>query len=465
MSEDQPGPPAPDEVELEQLRQENEELRAEVAAAAPRTSKRRFRRSVAAVLAFLSALLLVLGIVAGWTSSTALNTQKFVSRVGPIIDEPAVRTAISTELGNELVSVLDLQQRIQPALPPNLTFLAGPIAAGAESFVRKQVTSFVGSDAFHRIWYAALTLSQEQVARLLTGSNAAVTFINGKLYINLISVIDQVLSNLSAQLPTVFGNAVALKIPDNLPVDQIRAIVQKYLGVQLPANFAQIPVMDASALDAARTGVKVVNVSVILVLVLALVALVVALWASTNRRRTLLQVGLWLAGITAVVFFTARAVSNSTLAGVSDPVLRPAVTSAVHVIFSSLRGWAALLFWVGLVLGAVMYLVGPGRFPVWLRAKVGIGVRWVRGRVAEIRADEGLASWTARHLDVLRIGGAVLAALLLLFLASWLAFVVIGVLLVLFEVGVTLYARSTPQAGEEVDAAEDGAQEPVGGPR
>jgi hypothetical protein len=242
----------------------------------------------------------------------------------------------------------------------------------------------------------------------------------------------------------VFGTAVSLQVPDNLPVDQIRSLVEKYLGVTLPPSFAEIPVMDASSLESAQTGYHIINLSVILVLVLTLVAFVLALLASTDRRRTLLQFGLWLAGITAVVFFALRALTNGTLATIKDPVLRPAATEGVHELFSSLRGFAILLFWIGLVLAVVMYLVGPGRYARWLRTTVARGWHWLVGKTRYVATHEGYAGWVAEHVDPLRIGGGIVAAVLLIFLSSWTALIVIGVLLVLYEVGVTIWARSAP---------------------
>ena len=261
----------PDEVE--QLKAENERLRAAVDEEGRKQRRgRRLRRYTAAVLAFLSAFLLVLGVITGWSSRTALDTDKFVSRVGPIIDQPAVRTAISTEITDQLNQVLDLQNRIKTVLPPNLQFVAGPIASGAQGVISDQVTKVVNGPRFREVWYQALRLAHEATIKLLTGSNANVQVVNGKLVINLIGVVNLVLQNLDEVLPSVFGSAISLQIPDNLPVDQIRALVEKYLGVTLPPNFAQIPVMDASSLEAAQTGYHIINTSVILVLVLTLLA-------------------------------------------------------------------------------------------------------------------------------------------------------------------------------------------------
>jgi hypothetical protein len=464
----EPGPADPaqpaEAADVEQLAAENERLRAELAASgSPKVSRRRVRRSIAAVLAGLTALLLVLSVVATWTSRTALDTDKFVARVGPVIEDPTVRAAVATELGDELVNVLDVQSRITPVLPENLRFISGPLAAGVDSFVRDTVTKVVNSDQFVQLWYTALRIAQTQVVSALTGSTNSVQVVNGKVVIDLIAVIGQVVDQLQVDLPALVGTAVTQRIPDNIPLDQIRNLVQNVLGVTLPDNFGQIPVMDASTLETAKTGVKVVNLSVILVLLLALAAFVLAVVVSVDRRRTLVQIGLATAVLTGIVFFVARTITDQAIANVGDKTLQPAVTAAVRELFSSLRGWALVLLWSSLLLALVAYLVGPGRGARAIRGWARGAGRWTATQARNIRANEGWASWTARHMDPLRIGGAVVALLLLLWLSSWVALFVIGVLLVLYEVGVTLYARSTPESAAEVDA-ETGVTQEVGTP-
>ncbi len=438
------------DLDAQHLAAENERLRAELASAAgAKVSKRRVRRTTAAVLAFVTALLMVLTVVAGWTSRTALNTDKFVDRVGPIIDQPEVRTAIAVELTAELTKAIDTQSRLQKALPDNLTFLAGPISSGVDNVIGKQVTKVVDSKAFSRIWYASLRLSHTQVVRLLTGKDANVQIVRGKVVVNLIGVVEQVLSQLQSQLPTVFGTAISLQIPDNLPLDQIRALVSRYLGIDLPPDFALVPIFDAAALQDAQTGVKVINLSIVLLLVLTVGLFVLTLVASTDRRRTLLQVGLWTALITALVFFAVRGLTQSSLSGIQNDTLEPAAKAAVREVFSSLRGWAALLFWCGTILALAMYLAGPGRLPRTLRGWVSRGTAWTVARGRAVAEDEGVAAWVAGNIDPLRVGGAILAAVLLLVFSSWTALLVVGILLVLYEVGITLWARSTPAAPQE----------------
>ena len=427
-------------------------------------SRRRVRRTLAAVLAGLTAVLLVLSVVATWTSRTALDTDKFVARVGPVVQDPTVRAALATEIGDELV------ERAGPAVPDHPGAAGQPAVhlrpagrrRGQLSCGAPSPSSWTPSSS-SSLWYAALRVAHTQVVSALTGSTKSLQVVDGKVVINLIPVIGQVVDQLVQDLPALVGTAVSQHIPDNIPVDQIRSLLTNVLGVNLPDDFGLIPVMDASTLDTAQTGIKVVNLSVVLLLVVALAVFLLALVASVDRRRTLVQIGLATAVLTGIVFFVARTLTDSAITGIGDATLRPAVTAAVRELFSSLRGWGQVLLWGSLVLAAVAYLVGPGRGARAIRGWVVAGSRWTAEQARAIRANEGWASWVAEHMDPLRIIGVVVAFVLLLWLSSWAALIVIGVLLVLYEVGVTLYARSTPQAAAEVDA-ETGVTEGVGQP-
>jgi hypothetical protein len=101
------------------------------------------------------------------------------------------------------------------------------------------------------------------------------------------------------------------------------------------------------------------------------------------------------------------------------------------------------LIWLGGLLALGAYLVGPGRIPVWLRRHVALGTRalgrWIR-HASQAVATRGPA-FSQRHLDALRIAGLGVAVVLALILSSWTALLAIGVVLAVFEVGVTLMGR------------------------
>lgn len=432
-----------DQAELDRLRSENEALKQQLATTGepPGAQRHRWRAGIAAVLAFLTGLMMITTLVSVWTTRTALNTDKFVARVSPIIDQPQVQDAVATEISTQLEAALNLQPKIASALPENLQFLAGPVASGVNTIIEKQVRKVVGTQAFANVWDQALRLSHEELVSVLKGQTQGIKVVNGKVVIDLIPVVNQVLQNLSAQLPTIFGQTVSLQLPANASLDRIRSAVQNYLGVTLPPDFAQIPIADSQDLTAAQNGVKIINVSAVLVVLLTLLFFVLAVVIAPSRRRTLLQIGLWTAIFTALVFFVVRGVLRNTVAGVDPAYLADAATVALRTLFATLRTFATVLFWSGLVLAAAMYLVGPGRFPVWLRGGVARGSRAVTARARQTMADEGFAAWVAQYLDPLRIGGVVVAAVVLLIWPSWTGLLVIGILLVLYEVGVTLAAR------------------------
>ncbi len=430
--------------EAQALRQETEQPREQLQSQGAGKT-RRLRRTVVAVLSVATAMLIVFALVASWTTGTALNTAKFVDRVGPIVDEPSVRAAVSVELGNQLVDVLDVQNRLRPVLPDRLGLLAIPIGSAVDEVVRKQVIKFVDSPAFRKLWYQSLRVSHARVVQGLTGSSANVQIVRGFVVIDLLNVTRQVLAELPSSVQAVVGNGLASQIPDGLPSDALRLALSRYLGVTLPDDFGQVPVMDASALESARKGVRVLNLSVLLIVLLAAAALGGTIWLSPNRRRTLVQLGLWTAGMTAVVFFAVREVTKAVLAGITDVVFRPAIADALRTVFESLRTFGSLLFWISLLLALVAYLVGPGRLP-----------RRLRGQVA---GNQAARAWLADNLDALRVGGLVVAGLTLLLWSGWTTLALVGVLLLAFEVAVTVLASG----GRDLTARPGAAGEPVEG--
>ena len=236
------------------------------------------------------------------------------------------------------------------------------------------------------------------------------------------------MQNLQNQLPTIFGTALAQYIPDNLTADALRLLLSKALGVDLAATFASVPILDATALDQARKGIKVINLAVVLVIALALLAFAAAVWLRARRRRTLVQIGPLTAGLTGVLFFVVRGLTRSAVSGISDDTLRPAAASTTRVLLSSLRQEAIALFVVALVLALVAYVVGSSRSATALRGQA------ARGSTAHNEL-------VTTNPDALRIGAAVVAAIVLLLWTSWWALLIVAVLLAAYEIAVTVIAR------------------------
>jgi hypothetical protein len=402
------------------------------------------RRVAAAVFITITAFALVAGVVGLWAATTVLSTDRWVSTVAPLPKDPKIAAAVAEYSTTQVFETLDLQQRIETVLPPQAAFVAGPITGQLRGTVRSTVVNVMQSDRFQTIWVELNRRVHDRVLAIVEGRSEVVSAQDDRVQIDLLPLINQVLRELSAQLPTMFGRQITLPdlssgaIPDNL-----RARVQDAVGVTLPANFAQFTVYDSGQLAAVQQSVANAKRYLALFVTTAVVLLVLALVISPWRRRTLVQLGLWLVVAAVAVSAVLRAIRDQLLAQVPEGVYRDGVATAVTSIFSVLRTRGTQIIWIGAILAALCYLIGPGRGAVWLRGQVRRGAaatgrhaarggRWLGGNAP---------GWITAHLDLLRVGGLVIAGILALVFSSWTSLLIVVIVLAAYEVAVTLIAR------------------------
>ncbi len=408
------------------------------------------RRVLAAVAVVVAAFAAVCTLVGVWTARTTFNTDRWVQTVAPLPDDPKVTAAVSQYASTQLFAVLDLEDRLKDALPPKAAFAAGPVAGQLQTYVRQAVDAVLHSDRFQAVWLELNREAHTQLVAILRAQSNLVSAGNERVTIDLLPLINQVLRQLEGSLPTLFGHQLDLPdlgsgaIPANL-----RLLVQSALGVSLPANFAQFTVYDAGRLRALQESVVQIKRSLIALVALTVVALGAALWLSTDRRRTALQLGVWLVAGVLTMTVILRAVRRDVLSQLPVGTYRDGAAAAFTIVFAGLRerGWQ--LLWLGALLALVCYLVGPGRLPVLLRRSLRRAGRHIADGTRRLRHRGGarrVAGWTGRHLDVLRIAGVAVAALLTIWLSTWDALAVIVVGLVLYQIGLAVVARAARAA-------------------
>ncbi|MEV4701766.1 hypothetical protein [Actinoplanes sp. NPDC049316] len=448
-------------AELERLRSEVSALHARLDTRQRRASViRTLRGLLAAVLIAVTAFGLVSGVVGVWSARTALNTDRWVATVAPLPQNPQVAAAVADYATNQIFVAVDVEGRLRAVLPQQAAFIAGPVAGQLRDKVRETVTTVLQSDQFQRIWIEVTRRAHQRAVAVINGTSDILVAREGRVDVDLLPLINQVLRQLSAQLPTMFGKQLTLPdlssgaIPDNL-----RDRVQQTLGVTLPANFAQFTVYDSGRLRAAQQAVATAKRGLAVAVIGTILLLLISLAVSPARRRTLLQLGLWLIVAAVAVTAALRAVRAQVLEQVPAGLYREGAAAAFTTVFAQLRERGVQLIWIGAVLAVLMYLIGPGRGPRWLRHQLAVGARATgRGirtgtRVVVARGP----GWAATHLDVLRVGGLVVAAVLALILSSWTALLVIAVVLAAYEVLVTVVARAGTR-----DVAGPGASAEIG---
>jgi hypothetical protein len=428
-------------------------LRAEVTTLQEQLDRRRrrastvavLRRVAAAVLIAISAFSLVFGVVGVWAANTALNTDRWVATVAPLPRDPHVAAAVAQYTTTQVFQAIDVEQRLRSVLPAQAAFVAGPLTSQLQDAVRRTVDDVLQSDRFQRLWVEINRRAHARAVAVLEGRSEVVAVRESRIDIDLLPLINQVLRELSAHLPTLFGKQIALPdlssgaIPDNL-----RARVQDALGVPLPANFAQFTVYDSGRLWAAQQAVATARRGLVVSVIGTLLLLIIAVAVSPARRRTVLQLGVWLVIAAVAVTAVLRAVRAQLLEEVPTGLYRDGVAAALTTVFSGLRTRGEQIIWIGVALAVLAYLIGPGRVPTWLRRTVATGVRAASraiGTGARTAAAHG-PELVARHLDLLRIGGLVVGIVFALIVSSWAALLVTAVAVAAYEVLVTVIARA-----------------------
>jgi len=434
-----------DQAELERLRSEVATLQGRLDTRGRRQSRwLAVRRVIAAFLVALAGFGVVCSAIGVWGARTTLRTDHWVETVGPLPRDPAVAAAVSEYLTTEVFSSLNVQQRLAQALPPKASFLSAPVTSAVRDYVRGTIQKFMQTPQFQAQWEAANRFAHAQILAILEKKSQTVSVEGSTVTLNLLPVVNNLLVTLEAQLPTLFGKKLDLPALTSGEVPPgLKQRVESALGVTLPNDFAQIKLYNRNKLSQVQEAVVLFKRSIVLLVAGTILALGLAIWISPNRRRTVLQFGLWLTIAVLVLTNVLRALRDQLLGMVPDGVYRQGATVAMHHALTDLRVWGDWLLWIGIVLAVVAYLVGPGRLPVWLRRQTVHGARSAAAGTQRVATSAALRQWIARHTDVLRIAGIVVAAVLALLVSSWTGLLVIVVLLAAYELAVWLPARQS----------------------
>jgi hypothetical protein len=231
---------------------------------------------------------------------------------------------------------------------------------------------------------------------------------------------------------------------DEVPADAISKI-ESALNVDLPDQFGTVTVYDGNELGDVQRAVDLFQKAVVVLAVLFLVFGVAAVWVSSRRRRTLLQL---MTGLALVLVLERRfAIAEADhIVGLAKPENQAAARDVVDSVLSSLLTYTARLLWIAVIVAVVALVSGPYPWAVAIR-------RWTvevwRAGVGAARGAElpRAPAWVAAHRDALMLGAAVLALLVLLVVdlsVGW--FLVIAVITVAVEL--VLYRLGSVPAGD-----------------
>jgi hypothetical protein len=317
------------------------------------------RRVLVWTLIVTASVIAVASVLTLWVHRQMLDEDAWKEASTELIEDPAVRSALSVYLVDELYGNIDVAGDLEQRLPEALRPLAGPVAGALRQPATDAVNRLLDTAAVQQLWVEASSLAQQKLVNVLEDKTGhGISTGEGEVTLDLRQLVEQ--------LGTELGLSGAL-------VDR------------LPPDAGVITVMRSDQLAAAQTAVKVLRVlsAALLVLVLALYALAVYL-AAGERRRTLRNVGWALVLVGLVVLVARRLAGEYAVTALTSPQSHDAGRRA-WLIGSEILGQigvAAILY--GAVVAAGTILAGPAG---WATS--------ARGRLATLLDDRAGIAWGA----------------------------------------------------------------------
>ena len=452
--------PTEDErAELERLRAQVAELREQTSRvdgdgarpgpAKPPRPRTWPRTTVGYVLIALAALLAPLSVVAVWARSQVSDTERYVQTVAPLASDPAVQAAVTTNITNVVFQYLDVQGltqqavdalkssgRLPPAAASRLDGLVGPITNGIRNFTQSQVSNVVQSQAFADAWVAANRTAHTSLVNALTGDNSGPVVVQG--------------DTVSVQLATLITTVKQQLVSQGFS-----------LAERIPAVNAQFTILQSSDIPKIQRGYKLLNTLGYWMPFIVLGLGVIGIYLVPHHRRAAIVAGLALAGGMLLVAILLALVRHRYLNAVPAAQLPP---DAAAVLFDTivrfLRETLRAVALIGVALAAGAFLTGPSVTATAVRRAstwAAVGTRTGLSRLG--LHMPAVSNWVSLRASVIRAVAVAVGVVVLIAPAyltpSFVAWVVVGLLVVLFLIAV-LGAPEPPRrpVGTAVPAAE-----------
>ncbi|MFG2946787.1 hypothetical protein [Streptomyces adustus] len=266
---------------------------------------RPLRNALSAVLIALACLLAPLGALSAWAAYGLADTDRYVTTMAPLADDPDVREAVADTVGDGIMREVDRRRTV-----------VRPLRGTVAPFVHDAVRSLTRTEAFRTAWNEGNRATHDAVLRALRGErDRAVT-------VDLAPV------------------TVAVK----------RHLVDAHVALadHIPVRHARVPVLAAEDLGRLRKGYGVLEVAGFWLPVAACVFAVAGIGLAVRRRRAITATGLGTAAGGALLALAVALGRRLTLDDLPAEVSQRAAGAVYDALTSTLRTAAWLLLALGL---------------------------------------------------------------------------------------------------------------------
>jgi hypothetical protein len=419
---------------------------------------RRTRAIVAWVLIVLVSLLVPLSVVTVWAVHTITDTDTYVATLAPVAKEKVITDYVAVRATDALFSRLNVQNRIENALPSKAQFVAAPITNTLKGFVTTQFKKVLQSTWFQNLWNTVNRRTHSAVVDVLSGNKPPAQTKAQAVAADLTPVLLQGISALDQHGVTAFDSLVP----------RLQAGHVLTLNVVSPAQLSRAQRAFQLAKD---LGYWMPLITFFLIAAGLAVAL--------NRRKALLRMAIGVL-IGTLVHLALLALGRTFVINHADKHnVSPSVTSALYdTLTRFLTDTLREVVIVAIVVAVVAWLVGPARPARQLRRLIFVGLRGIWRLITRLVPSKAsaqvtahakkVATWLLSYQSGLRLGGLVIAGIVILFFgnltvdAIWGTFLAVVCYLLALEI-VFFVARRIAQAPSLPDAGVD-AQPPSSEP-
>lgn len=415
--------------EVERLRKETAALKKEIEEQKKERKPFNWRNFVAWLLIILFFIAALATPIAVWAHETVLDTDTFVDTVAPLISNDTVAQAISNKAAEELMKELDVDNRLENALPEDLGFLAGPITGVLQDLASRAAKEILTSSQFQYIWENALRFAHSTALEVIKGDKVLEVTTEGEVVLNLSELLQEIKNRLVDNGLTFLEN------------------------VKVPEDVGQVTLFTSDELGLVKEGVNILDTLNWLLPLLAVLFLAGAILISTDRRKFLLISGVTLALAMAVLLIILDFTKSELLNKVSSANL-PAAEVIWNTMSGSLVSASAGLLALGVVAAIGAAIAGPYKWATWLRTKVAeLFIMWRDRRQRGDKEPGPVGKFVQTYRMAFWIGGFAVVVIVLLAVSEVTVGLVIGLAigLVVYLVLIELI-RSGPF--EETEAAE-----------
>ncbi len=334
-------------------------------AQSPVTRKRWRGRSVVSLILFIVATLLTpIAVIGHWGHQTVVDSQQFISTVGPLAENPEIQQAVSDVVSNAIIEQVDtaeLAGGLLGAIIPNdqLTgLLSGPIKAGIDGLIRGGVERFVQSNAFQQAWVRINEAAQRGFMAALTGDpSGPVQFEGDVLVLDISTLLQDVQQSL---------------VDDGIAIAGV---------VTIPDTDAQIVLLDSPALAQVRTIYAFASPILGFVLLITAALFTLAVLLATRRARTTVAVGIVVLAWAFALNYGIRFAEASFVNAFSDTLFEAAATAFYNQLLLYLLLAVQGLFLLGAVVIVLGWFSGTTRAATYTRGSIDAGLAEIGRRL------------------------------------------------------------------------------------